>query len=151
MPADDPYPFPILASGPDWVMPDLAKIPKDRWRDALAPLRPAFRDGAVRRLRDPGEQFDAMLIAGDCARADDEVRNDMRRAAMGAGFRAPAPDARPGPSRSRSVNVRLYPRDYARLARAAELMAATPTELARMLIVRGTARVLEEAPERGKP
>jgi hypothetical protein len=30
-------------------------------------------------------------------------------------------------------------------------MAATPTELARMLIVRGTARVLEEAPEHGKP
>src|SRR5436190_17785630 len=94
---DDREDFPIIQTGLYTSMPDLARIPKERWLEALAPFSQIARGNAVRALRDPKEQFDAMLIAGDCAKADAE-------------------------------------------ARAAGVLAATPTELARILIVRGTAR-----------
>jgi len=146
---DDREDFPIIQTGLYTSMPDLARIPKERWREALAPFSPIARRNAVRTLRDPKEQFDAMLIAGDCAKADAEARARMGRATEDVRIPAPAPEARRGPRRTHQVNVRLYPRDFDRLARAAGVLAATPTELARILIVRGTARVLDEA--RHKP
>ncbi len=149
--ADNPPSFPVIATGLHTSMPDLARIPKERWKEALAPFSSIARDSAVRALPDPKERFDAMLIAGDCAREDAETRARMGQATSHVRVPAPAPEARPGPRRSRQVNVRLYPRDFARLAAAAAVLGATPTELARILIVRGTARVLEEATQRGKP
>src|SRR5436305_8608238 len=148
---DDREPFPLIQVGMFRWIPDLARIPKERWREALARFSPLARDEAVRKLRDPREHFDALLIAGECNTADEEARARMSRATEDVRVRVPVPEARPSPRRIRQVNVRLYARDFESLARAARVLGTTPTELARILIVRGTRRVLEEATPRAQP
>ena len=124
-------------------MPDLARIPRERWHDVLAPLTPSARDWAVKSQRSTELVVEAMQVAWEIKDLERERRLQLRKAAARE-TPLPAPGARGAPRRSRQVNIRLYERDYRRLGRAAALLGATPTELARNFVVRGTARVLDE-------
>lgn len=136
------FPQRRLESGLD--VPDLARIPRQRWYDALAPL-PAL----VRRLASENEvahaEFSSLIALWGKLELDDAARGQRVRAAAG---RVPSwPEPPPAPPlrrRGRQVNVRLGEEDTERLGRAARIFGTSSTQLARMLIVHGAKRMLEE-------
>jgi hypothetical protein len=114
-------------------VPDLDRIPKERWRAVLAPLRPGTRTVAM-----SGTQRDfiaAAVLVGDLL-ADDGPA-DTAPPAMPAG-------APPRRGAGRQVNFRLGPDEHDRLVAAARLFAMRPTTLARVLTMRGVERALYE-------
>ena len=135
-------PFPVGGWFAGHDLPDLAQIPRARWRAALAPLSPMARDWCLRQQ--PFRIFEgAYELVWELNAEDRRRRRAMRKAADGTDA-VPAPASGGGHRRVRQVNARLYDRDYHRLQTAARLLGARPAELARTFIVRGTARVLEE-------
>lgn len=106
-------------------VPDLARIPRRRWYDALAPLPPL-----VRRLSSENAvahaEFTSLFALWGKLELDDAARGERVRAAVG---RAPSwPEPPPPPRRrGRQVNVSLGEEDTERL-----------------LIVHGAKRMLEE-------
>lgn len=154
---DDEFGFPVSCVVARDPVPDLARVPRGRWRELLTPINRFARQEALSRFRlsigqgELGEWFEAFLLVGDLAKEDGRHRRRLRRAAEAMPGGGPVPAARPSPTRDRQVNVRLYARDFGRLERAARLLGATPTELARTFVVRGTTRVLEEDETRRSP
>jgi hypothetical protein len=125
-----------MLGGP--VVPDLAKIPRDRWAEALIPCEPDDRYAATRNF--------ALGPKGIlAARALVETLPPPPSAAARAAV-AGVPYARVGPvrPRTRQLNVRLSTRAYEDLAVAAHLLGGTPTQIARMLINAGVRRTLAE-------
>lgn len=135
--------MPIVGHDEDGVpIPDLARIPKERWREALAPLPHPVRRRATRTV--DYADISAALVAVAQLELEDAAR--MGRS-LEVSPRLPVPDPGPRPTRpltSRQVNLRLGPDSYDRLARAASLHGCRPTELARVLTMRGVSRMLAE-------
>jgi hypothetical protein len=121
-------------------IPDLDRIPKERWREVLRPLRHATRQMA--RAYTQSDVITAGQLVGELWLADAEATAravDAPPPHMPAG--EPPPPVR---RRGHQVNFRLGPDEHARLAEAAELFAMAPTTLARVLTVRGVNRALYE-------
>jgi len=154
---DDEFGFPVCCVVARDPVPDLARVPRGRWRELLTPINRFAREAALWRFRlelgqdELDQWFEAFKVIGEIADEAGQHRRRLRRAAEAMPAGAPAPVARPSPTRDRQVNVRLYERDFGRLERAAALLGATPTELARTFVVRGTTRVLEEDETRRSP
>lgn len=128
--------FPVFSVERGVPLPDLARIPKARWAELLAPLSDGQRHRAAFRLGlRMAEGMEVVLSLP----AREELRSRMREPR----YVAP-PDARRPPKRGHQVNVRLYGRDHRELLEAASLAGAKPTELARWLIVSGVRRMLYE-------
>ncbi len=121
-------------------IPHLGRLPRERWRASLEPLMHRTRRRAVSTVRSPEDASVALALVGELELDDGAA---VERAQSAPPPRLPA-GALPATASSRQVNFRLGPREYARLERAAELFAARPTTLARMLTVRGVDRVLYE-------
>ncbi len=119
-------------------IPDLDRIPQDRWREVLAPL-----SHSTRQIAKAGTQSDvvaASILVGELLLDDGDAR-DRAVSAPPPGMPGGVPPAR-GPGRQ--VNFRLGADEFARLAETARLFAMRPTTLARVLTVRGVDRALSE-------
>ena len=121
-------------------IPDLGRLPQERWRDVLRPLSRSTQLAAKSTVRTVADAQAAGILVGELLLEDATAlaRADEAPPRMPAG--APPP---PGPSRQ--VNYRLGPEEYARLLAAARLFAMRPTTLARVLTVRGVDSALCEA------
>jgi hypothetical protein len=78
---------------------------------------------------------------------EDAARRQAAMAAAHRGASVPSPDdpgLTPIRGRWRQVNVRLSGLEWQELSRAADLVGARPTQLARIFIVSGTRRALHE-------
>lgn len=119
-------------------VPDLDRIPQERWREVLAPLRHATRQWAC-----AGTQSDVVaagILLSELWEADSDAR-DRAVSAPPPGMPAGAPLLR---GAGHQVNFRLGHDEYERLAEAARLFAMRPTTLARVLTMRGVDRALHE-------
>jgi hypothetical protein len=125
-------------------VPDLKRIPRERWPDALALV-----------------SSEARAVAGQAFLGDPEatmyiVQLDLELPPARWKPATPAPSipaarvrGAGGGEFGRQLNVRLRPDDHEALARAARLFAMTPTQLARTFIVDGARQALAERSDGG--
>jgi hypothetical protein len=125
------------------AMPNLQKIPTERWEAALRPLSSWARYVAAGNAGNLGEMRHAQRIAVELDLRDLE----RRRLALEASAPPPPPAVERAGSRrrTRQVNFRITPDEYRDLSRAALQYGVTCPTLARMLTVRGVRRALDEA------
>lgn len=134
----------VEGSGSDPV-PDLAQVPRDRWLDTLRSASPRARRVAANTVALP----DVPVVMQLCGRLEvEDPGQPIAGAELSARIAWPTP--LPSPTvplerrRNRAVTFRLSPMGYDDLARAAELIDAAPTTLARLLVVRGVRGLLRE-------
>jgi hypothetical protein len=136
------YPVRSVAFGEP--VPDLRRIPEARWREVLPPLRSESRRYAINSAPQDRTR-DALELVGLLEFEEPGRRWGVAAKPEEVQTRIPVPGTHTSEgTRGRQVNVRLRPDDHARLERAAELLALTPTQLARTFIVNGVSRVLTE-------
>jgi hypothetical protein len=123
-------------------VPDLDRIPKERWREVLAPLRHATRQWA--KAATQSDVVAAGILVGELSQEDGAARH-RAVSAPPPGMPAGAALAR-GPGHQ--VNFRIGHDEFERLAEAARLFAMRPTTLARVLTMRGVERALYEHRQR---
>jgi hypothetical protein len=122
------------------LIPNLSRLPEERWLEALRPLN---RSGRSRAANTVGMDKirDAIALIGQLALEDDAARV---RAFAAPPVQLPSGDPPPTGAR-RQVNFRLGPGEHARLIEAARVFGMRPNVLARLLTVRGVDRALREA------
>lgn len=139
-------PYPTAGSVAGDPIPDLGAIDPGEWFAVLEPLGRYAREYAERTLRRPEDLY-VLWDVLDRLREHERDLAGRRRSAGSTGLselgRRPGAAPRPG---ARQVNVRLSAGAHARLVAAAERLDASPTQLARTLIVNGANQVLREAP-----
>lgn len=149
LPAEDTSPkmhdgLPITGYSRGEPIPDLARLPRERWLEALRPLRPFTRQLARNTARTQEEVIAAGILIGRLLVEDRPVGM------------LPPPPRLPGaadpPSRSpsRQVSFRLGPEEHARLLEAARAYGMRPAVLARLLTVRGVDGALHDAQRRDR-
>jgi hypothetical protein len=131
------YRFPIYGSIAGEPLPDLTRIPERDWSAALAPISGPSRRMATTRLDQAAFARAAMIeLELPPARWTPSVpESSLPRALAQVGR---------GGDRARQVNVRLRKHEHAVLVEAAAVLAMTPTQLARTLMVDGARRTLAE-------
>ncbi len=120
-------------------IPDLDRIPRERWREVLAPLRRSTRESARSRVQ--SDVVAASVVIGELWLADGDARHRAVEAPP-PGMPAGSPPLR---GAGRQVSFRLGAEEYERLVTAADLFAMRASTLARVLTVRGVDRALYEA------
>jgi hypothetical protein len=121
-------------------IPDLGRLPQDRWREALIPLSPRTRHLAQGTVATVADAIAANILVGGLIVEAPPPQLRVRPPSMP---RAVAdPPARGG---RRQVNFRLGPDEHARLLEAARTFGMRPGALARLLTVRGVDRALRDA------
>ena len=121
------------------LIPNLSRMPKERWLDALRPLNRIGRSRAVNTLSQDKVRH-AMALTGQLIVEDDAARPRFAAPPV----QLPSGDPPPMGAR-RQVNFRLGPGEHARLIEAARVYGMRPNVLARLLTVRGADRALREA------
>jgi hypothetical protein len=121
-------------------IPDLDRLPQERWLEVLRPLSQRTRREAKHSVRTVAQAQAAGAVLGELIVEDAEV---VAQAQQLPPPRMPA-GAPPARGAGRQVNFRLGPNEHARLREAARLFAMRPTTLARLLTVRGVDRALYE-------
>jgi hypothetical protein len=117
-------------------IPDLCRLPRERWREALRPLSPFTRGLAAAGVATSDDAYAALALVGELSVEGPDVPLVPRMPARAA---APAPRGA-----SRQVNFRLGPEEHARLVRAARAYGMRPGAFARVLAVRGVDAALYE-------
>ncbi len=122
-------------------LPDLARIDPDQWREVLIPL-----DGRARidAATCPGLSGARTLEALELALSLPQAPSRAAQAGLDGAPRIPVPAAKGSPNAGRQLNVRMPHAAYADLQRAATVLGATPSQVARMLVLNGVRRVLAE-------
>jgi hypothetical protein len=122
-------------------IPDLGRIARADWQAALEPLTEEGRTQACKTAPDALEARSVVIEMelDEFDRGQEMARTVAQSASI------PAPEASTHARERFQVNVRLNRRDHGRLAEAAAVMGATPTQLARIFIVNGTRRALHDA------
>jgi hypothetical protein len=127
---------------------DLEAIPRDLWRQALAPLHRQQRTWLASQLRDKRLRAEAMELAIELDFAEDDRKNarlEARHRARRTGAPLPTPSGdHPAGRGTVQVNMRLRRDDHARLAEAAATVGLKPTTLARALVLNGAAQILRD-------
>ena len=127
-------------------VPDLRKVPQRRWREVLMPLSPPARRRAVHFVAWE-DHSRAVTLINELDMEFPDTRWGIAVPPEQVRTRIPFPDAATSEGRrGRQLNVRLRPDDHARLEYAADLLALTPTQLARTFIVNGVLQLLSDAP-----
>ena len=121
-------------------IPDLGRLPQERWREVLAPLRHGTRQAAKCTVHTVADAQAAGILVGELLLQDGTA---VARAEAAPPPRMPA-GALPARGSSRQLNYRLSAHEHARLLEAARLFGMRPTTLARVLTVRGVDRALYE-------
>lgn len=142
-------PWPLVPGSGGRPVPDLRRIPRSRWEDALRVTHPIARRQAassVAELRDVG------YVLAMAARLELEDAERDAHIADRASERIAHPMALPAPTRPeirrtamKQVSFRLTADAYADLARAARIIDSSPGTLARLLTVRGARGLLLES------
>jgi hypothetical protein len=131
--------LPITGYNRGEPIPDLGRIPQERWREVLRPLGRYTRQLTRSTVATQEEVRAVGILIGDLLTEDRPV-----------GMLPPPPKV-PGaadpPLRSprRQVSFRLGPEEHARLLQAARTYGMRPAVLARLLTVRGVDRALRDA------
>lgn len=139
--------FPIRCVVDGEPIPDLSKIDRARWREALLPLTHRARVRAARMTPKRGflDPDDPMLLVTRLELEDGGRRDAARQAASFPPTQTPPrPHAESARRTTRQLNVRLSHRQFAEIERAATLLGLKPTQLARQFILTGAGRVLYE-------
>lgn len=143
--------WPLVPGSGGRPVPDLRRIPRERWRDALRDASPVARRQAAATVSVPEDVAPVLAMIGELDAEGPTVgapdpSGATERLAYPAALPVPT-RPRPGRAAPRQVTFRLGDVAYADLARAADLVEVTPTTLARLLTVRGVRGMLAE--ERG--
>jgi hypothetical protein len=143
----DPRCVPVLGGRGVHPVPDLSKIPREHWRAVLRMTHRSVRERAARtamRIDLPAAgHATALMIEVDC---EETAARERAQSAAAWPRELPRPRAeRQRKRRSRQLNIRLSVDEHAALQRATDLLGLRPTEVARMLVVRGVHQVLREA------
>ena len=120
-------------------IPDLRRIPRERWREVLRPLRQRTRRYS---LASSGSLWrEAVQVVSEL-----DIEDPAPFMARSAASDPPRMPAGVAPSRApaRQISFRLDADEYGRLCAAAELYSLRPTTLARVLTTRGVDRALYE-------
>ena len=120
-------------------IPDLGRLPRERWREALRPLSGFTRRLSAGSAATPDDAQAALGLIGALMLADPPP------GALPPVTRMPARAAAPVRGSSRQVNFRLGPEEHARLAEAARAYGLRPGTFARVLTVRGVDAALYDA------
>jgi hypothetical protein len=127
-------------------IPDLAKIPRERWEEVLRQTHPSIREKASQTLGELKLMTEANTIGW---RILDEERARAKAARTVVAFPTPLPGATvPKRTRYKQVNIRLPPARYEDLCEAATIIGMKPTALVRLLTIRGVTQMLAEATAR---
>ena len=140
--ADDASPLPYRGEHEGEPIPDLSRIPKDRWVDALRPSSPRVRRHAISTVTTFDDVAPACQAVAWLAFEDEQRRAEaLRRSAP-----PPSPTglAKARGRRMRQVNFRLTPAEYQDLRSVAFDYGVTATQLARMLTIRGVRRARDD-------
>lgn len=124
-------------------IPDLARLPREQWREVMRPLSPFTRQLARGGARTQEEAIAVGILIGQLSVEDPPVGVHAPPAKLPEGA---APPAR---VRGRQVSFRLGPDEHARLLEAARTYGMRPAVLARLLTVRGVDRALYDARREG--
>jgi hypothetical protein len=127
--------------------PDLSQIPRERWREVLRETHRSVREDAARTAMSIDLAAGAHAI-GLMLEINQEETAMRDRASQAAAIADPLPVARLKRSRAgriRQLNFRLTAAEHADLLRAADILGLRPTQVARMLTMRGVNQVLREA------
>jgi hypothetical protein len=137
-------PIPTRGKMGAYPVPDLSRLPRERWAEALRQVPFAVREKAAWTLGD----LKTITEAGVLAREIEAQEQDRRKAARDAiAFPGPLPGGRgalPRRPRYQQVNFRLLRGQHERLCEAAAMLGMKPTQLARTLTLRGVAQVIAE-------
>jgi len=154
---DTPARFPIRSHHCGEPIPDLSKIPEERWVEAVTPLSSRGREMAIDLARPRVDPLAIGTLILELPRPR-AAGPDGRIAAMHAGTEMPRPGpltvgdavgaAAPKRRDSRQVGFRLTDEQYAELEAACAEFDLRPGQLARMLVHNGVRRVLYEARQR---
>ena len=148
--ADEQAGYPVIEWLEGQPVPDLNEIPRARWREVLIPLTKRVRAMAAYRVRMPEASRDAgiLTVTLDLEDGDRRAQAESRAARP---RRLPAPNVEQAPGRpvSRQVNFRISAAQHERLAQAAQRIGVKPTQLARLLTMRGVEHMLWEERSRG--
>ncbi len=139
--------FPIHSWYRGEAVPDLRRVDRGRWREALTPLSHAARVIAARAAPKRGflDPEDAMILVARLELEDGRRQAALARSASSPPTQTPPRARAPGEARTtRQVNVRLSRRQFSDVAEAAALLGMKPTQLARQFILSGTGRLLYE-------
>ena len=130
--------IPITGYNRGEPVPDLRRLPQERWREVLKPLSPFNRRRAVASAATPADAAAALALVG-LLMLEDPPPGSLPPA-------TPMPGGLPAPRRgsSRQVNFRLGPEGHARLVEAARFYGKRPSTFARLLTVRGVDAALYE-------
>lgn len=138
-PGDDVY---FRSPDDGQLIPNLSRLPEERWLEALRPLNSFQRRRAANTVG-MAKTGDAIALIGQLMLEDDAARAGAFSAPP---VPLPLPSGDPPPKGARrQVNFRLGPGEHARLMEAARVFGMRPNVLARLLTVRGVDRALREA------
>ena len=132
---------------------ELERVPRQLWKQTLAPYHRSLRTVVVRQVSDPALREIAWQVAEELDR-EESTRTISLQREQAAGRRHGAPLPMPGADhgavrRTVQINTRLRADDHARLRRAADAVGLRPTTLARALVLNGVAMILRDHPDRG--
>ena len=130
--------IPITGYNRGEPLPDLSRLPQDRWTEVLRPLSAGTRRRAVASVATPADVLAALALVTDLM-LEDPPPGALPPA-------TPMPPRVPAPRRgsSRQVNFRLGPDEHSRLVEAARMYGLRPGTFARLLTVRGVDAALYE-------
>ena len=128
--------IPICGYNRGEPVPDLALLPRERWREVLSGLSPYGRQLAKNTVATTDDAIAAGILVGDLAAESPPPR-----------LSAPPPMPRavaepPARGPRLQVNFRLTPDEHGRQLEAAKAFGMRPAALARLLTVRGVNRAL---------
>ena len=112
-------------------IPDLRRLPKERWREALRPLSGFTRQLSAGSLVTQADAQAFFALLGEL------MLEDRPAGALPAAPQMPARATAPARGPSHQVNFRLGPEEHARLVEAARDYGLRPGTFARVLTVRG--------------
>jgi hypothetical protein len=138
-----PERWPLRGNYGPWPVPDLARIPREHWKEVLLASHPNVRRMAL--SASDADLADQARIELEVSAQENEAR---RRAKAEAAFPEGLPVAelrRPRTTRPRQVNFRLAATQYDDLVAVADLLGLRPAQTARLLTTRGVQQVLREA------
>lgn len=143
------YGFPVVGVRAGRPIPRLDRVPKERWRELLAPLSDRDRRWAATRYYErpdcTDDDYDEALVIVMDLWINDGKRED---AVHGTVPSLPEPgeagDLKHRPRRAKQVGFRLGPGDHQSLTEAAELFGMRPATLARVLTIRGVHAALSK-------
>jgi len=143
---DQHEPVPLRGQYAGHPVPDLDRLPRERWEEVLRQVPPAVREFAASALSTHEDVLEAHAVAREI-NYDEYDRKQRAREAIGFPPPVPVPEA-PRPLGQRraphQVNFRLHPVQYEKLVDAAEFLGMKPSQLARFLTLRGVSQVLAE-------